>query len=477
MEGSDLINFKTYANAMHILLNGTRDEQIEFAFGMMDTDNSGTVVVEELHAYVRSIFEAVEAVGLKMSDSVTVFEEKIRVLIGDVNGSVTLQQYRDAVKKHTIFFQSLGLLYTSNKNDIANTHSIKGTSLSFGHKDWVLVQTMMLGIRRSVAEVTSLPDRPLKQQDFFRKASYELDQISTSSGQTTWTFRDYAPFVWRKIRDHFGVDSLEYMFSMGPEKILGNLFFLGNLCALCEVVSTARSGSFFFKSSDGKYFVKTLPTDEFGLLQKILPSYYEHVTANNNCLLTRFVGMHSMKCRGTDLAVYFVVMENVFTPGLSIQMQYDLKGSTIDRYVEVDENYDSSIALKDLNFNRKIELGRLKGAFMEQVEKDTRWMAGHNICDYSLLLGIHKIEEGDKDIPEKKNISIFKQAGGGVISSDGTELYFLAIIDNLTVYNYKKTSEKIFKVALYRYDKHQISAMPPLPYQQRFQRYVNTIVQ
>jgi hypothetical protein len=112
---------------------------------------------------------------------------------------------------------------------------------------------------------------------------------------------------------------------LGPEKILGNALFLGNLCALCEVVSTARSGSFFFKSNDGRFFIKTLPPDEFLFLRRILPSYYEvrpaalngfsnclasvikanvmalsrgiyqYVASNPNTLLTRFYGMYSMR--------------------------------------------------------------------------------------------------------------------------------------------------------------------------------------
>ncbi len=105
--------------------------------------------------------------------------------------------------------------------------------------------------------------------------------------------------VFRKIRETFDCDARLYMvrskrhktcpgkrraaslthattqFCLGPEKILGNALFLGNLCALCEVVSTARSGSFFFKSNDGRFFIKTLPPDEFLFLQRILPSYYE----------------------------------------------------------------------------------------------------------------------------------------------------------------------------------------------------------
>jgi len=76
-----------------------------------------------------------------------------------------------------------------------------------------------------------------------------------------------------------GIQPNQYMFSLGPEKILGNLLLgtkkktnkqtnkkqtknkqlnvnyfskLGNVGALCELVSTGKSGSFFFKSVDNR---------------------------------------------------------------------------------------------------------------------------------------------------------------------------------------------------------------------------------
>ena len=69
-------------------------------------------------------------------------------------------------------------------------------------------------------------------------------------------------------------DLLQY--SLGPEKILGNIL-LGNLSTLGEVATSARSGSFFLKSTDGAYMIKTLPPAEEQTLLRILPSYYVRV--------------------------------------------------------------------------------------------------------------------------------------------------------------------------------------------------------
>jgi hypothetical protein len=175
-----------------------------------------------------------------------------------------------------------------------------------------------------------------------------------------------------------------------------------------------------------------------------------------------------------------VVMENVFNSELPVDEQYDLKGSTIDRLVEVEEGTaNPAIALKDMNFKRQLKIGgSMKALLMEQVEKDTRWMANMNICDYSFLVGIRSLYgveiKPDLHARHSPEPSRFKSFLGGVLSADGEEVYYLAIIDILTQYVFKKKGERLLKSFIHNAD--QISAMPPKPYQLRFQRYVNSII-
>ncbi len=85
--------------------------------------------------------------------------------------------------------------------------------------------------------------------------------VNSEPNTLPWTFKDFSPMVFRKIREYFCCDARVYMvlfivsewrnykhigrrsilitvwkiqFCLGPEKILGNALFLGNLCALCE---------------------------------------------------------------------------------------------------------------------------------------------------------------------------------------------------------------------------------------------------
>src|ERR1700689_3240282 len=125
--------------------------------------------------------------------------------------------------------------------------------------------------------------------------------------------------------------------------------------------------------------------------------------SNPNTLLTRFFGLHSMK-KGSEKEIHVTVMKNIFDSTLKIQEQYDLKGSTVDRHVESD---DPEVALKDLDFKRRIRLGpKMKAKFLEQVENDTKFLERLGICDYSLLVGYHFMSDNERqfvnDMPAPK---------------------------------------------------------------------------
>eukprot|EP00005_Dracoamoeba_jomungandri_P000758 CAMPEP_0174256474 /NCGR_PEP_ID=MMETSP0439-20130205/5696_1 /TAXON_ID=0 /ORGANISM="Stereomyxa ramosa, Strain Chinc5" /LENGTH=1331 /DNA_ID=CAMNT_0015339093 /DNA_START=87 /DNA_END=4078 /DNA_ORIENTATION=+ len=450
---SNKVTFSMYCRGMAVMTKGSLGSTLEYAFKMADLDKDRYINRTELKLLVDAIYQALEAVDIRLPDDTRTFFEKIVLLMGDVEGKISLPMYKRCISQNPLFFESLGMLYDNDSHvhiPHLDLNQSKKASIVFGHKDWNMVQNMMLGIRRSVGETTSLPTRELKQKDFVVVVDLRL-------AHSGWIFRDFSPMVFRKIREFFWCNARAYMFSLGPEKILGNALFMGRLCVLCEVVSTARSGSFFFKSNDGKYFVKTLPSDEFLFFRKILPSYYHYVSKNPNTLITRFYGLHNMRNSTRDVS--FCVMENIFSAQLAVHEQYDMKGSEVDRMVEVDEdNPNPNIALKDLNFlkqKRKLKLGsQRKALLMEQIEKDTTWMESLNICDYSFLVGIHTIDKEDESTyaanqRRHQDQSIFKDYLGGMLSEGGDEIYYVAIIDNLCQYSTKKKSERLLKSFLH----------------------------
>ncbi len=93
------------------------------------------------------------------------------------------------------------------------------------------------------------------------------------------------------------------------------------------------------------------------------------------------------------------------------------------------------------------------------------------------MLGVHKIDEVENiDLFNKKPLdqipSDFKWTDGkifslevGIMSSDGTCIYYMGIIDVLTGFNTIKKLEHSFKFIAYG---PTISAIPPTPYAKRF---------
>jgi len=74
-----------------------------------------------------------------------------------------------------------------------------------------------------------------------------------------------------------------------------------------------------------------------------------------------------------------------------------------------------------------------------------------------------------KSLYEAKNLN----AKEGVLSSDGTKLYFFGIIDILTHFNTKKKMEYVVKRIAYGKD---ISAVPPPRYAERFRSFIKNVV-
>jgi 1-phosphatidylinositol-4-phosphate 5-kinase len=142
-----------------------------------------------------------------------------------------------------------------------------------------------------------------------------------------------------------------------------------------EVISTGRSGSFFLRSPDGKYLIKTLPAEEHQFLRRNLKEYHRHIRHYPSTLICRFLGLHRLKnTKAASQDIYFVVMANLFdNTSIDIHEQYDLKGSTVNRFVgEKLEIFNPAVAMKDLDFHRRIRIGPyMKALLLEQAEIDS----------------------------------------------------------------------------------------------------------
>ncbi|PHH85780.1 hypothetical protein CDD83_11182 [Cordyceps sp. RAO-2017] len=414
-----------------------------------------------------------------------------------------------------------------------------GTKVDESHANWVTAYNMLTGIRVSVSRTNAKLDRELTDADFDAKQKSTFDITGNElvpSAKYDFKFKDYAPWVFRRLRALFRLDPADYLVSLTGKYILS------------ELGSPGKSGSFFYFSRDYKYIIKTIHHSEHKFLRKILKDYYTHVQENPNTLLSQFYGLHRVKMP-YGKKIHFVVMNNLFPPHRDIHTTFDLKGSTIGRdYREDDLAKNPRATLKDLNWLRRqqhLELGiQKKQLFLEQLQRDVVLLKRLQIMDYSLLIGIHDLSRGNEENLRDKTLRVFNPGGekspdddpqsvllrtpskmenvrkarelrqmirqerpvpmgqaldrmpnelgeghsrpGFVFNQDdggfrathednspAEEIYYLGVIDCLTHYGMIKKIEHFWKGL--SNDRTQISALPPDEYGDRFYNFIEGI--
>ncbi|KAI9361344.1 hypothetical protein BD770DRAFT_383228 [Pilaira anomala] len=410
------------------------------------------------------------------------------------------------------------------KQDEDEDRVLMGTLISEGHQNYILMYNMLTGIRIAVGRVSAKPDRPIVDQDFAaaHKLAFDVtgDEL-TPGAKYDFKFKDYAPWVFRALRERFGIDPADYLISLTSKYILS------------ELGSPGKSGSFFYYSRDYRFIIKTIHHTEHKFMRKILKEYHDHVSSNPDTLLCRYYGLHRVKLPH-GRKIHFVVMGNVLPPNKDIHETYDLKGSTLGRFLPEEEIKKNPYAvMKDLNWEKqckKLQLGpKKRKLFITQLLRDVKLLVRMNIMDYSLMIGVHDIVRGNKEnvrnstlqffqpdtklaerrasmmkrreskammyrkvimeanpdklnaselpdtlFDERRNCAFYADNGGFQATDERNQsapsLYFLGIIDILTPYDLKKKSEHFFKSITQ--DKNEISAVKPKVYGNRFMGFM-----
>ncbi|KAI8324074.1 SAICAR synthase-like protein [Martensiomyces pterosporus] len=399
-----------------------------------------------------------------------------------------------------------------------------GTQISPGHANYVLMYNMLTGIRVSVSRCEAKDSRPVRAEDYIAAHKYSFDVVGdemTPSSRYDFKFKDYAPWAFRCIREAFHLSTEEYLVSLTDKYILS------------EVGSSGKSGSFFYYSQDYRFIIKTVHHTEHKFMRQILPQYYEFVRDHPNTLLSRIYGLHRIKLP-QGRKVHFIVMSNILPPNKDIHAQFDLKGSMLGRELSPELAAKPRACMKDknwINMRQRLHLGPTKRhEFVKQLIEDVTLLIRLNIMDYSLLIGIHDLSQGNAaklrdttlsmfdpqttevqqqnrltrahtirkkvvrtdpvaldslplgtvpPLPESMfqelRYSMFYREDGGILSTNENDdpaqlIYYLGVIDILTPYNMVKRTEHIVKAIVH--DGSQISAVNPRRYGLRFLRFM-----
>ena len=111
-------------------------------------------------------------------------------------------------------------LALQNKHAPMKANDSKGLIVHFTHEKWDLVVNIMMGIRKAISNVMAEPNRPLCPDDYTMKEKMTVTPPSSNDDSHACRFVDYAPMVFRKLREIWGIPTEEYMLSVGPQQIL-----------------------------------------------------------------------------------------------------------------------------------------------------------------------------------------------------------------------------------------------------------------
>ncbi|CAH8483839.1 unnamed protein product [Schistosoma guineensis] len=258
---------------------------------------------------------------------------------------------------------------------------------------------IQLGIQHHIGSLQQKPDRDLLYGDFNIIDTVNFPREGTKTTQahpySDFRFRIYAPVAFRCFRKSYKLDIRD---------------FLNSLCSqsLQELSNPGASGSIFYISQDDEFIIKTVQHKEGEFLQKLLPEYFMNLMQHPRTLLPKYYGLYCYQSGHKNIR--FVVMNNLLPSSVRIHEKYDLKGSTYGRQASDAERAKSSPTLKDLDFIENHPDGiwleaETYDALLKTIERDCLVLKSFRIMDYSLLLGIHNLDQAKRERLAQKHAS------------------------------------------------------------------------
>eukprot|EP01064_Diplonema_japonicum_P002534 TRINITY_DN11613_c1_g2_i1.p1 TRINITY_DN11613_c1_g2~~TRINITY_DN11613_c1_g2_i1.p1 ORF type:complete len:392 (+),score=55.21 TRINITY_DN11613_c1_g2_i1:34-1176(+) len=230
-----------------------------------------------------------------------------------------------------------------------------------------------------------------------------------------------------------------------------------------DSMSPGKSGTRMYCVNN--LLLKTMSEGETEFLKKLLPSYVNHIAENPyGSHLPKLLSWYTVSYRhGVSLVTErLLVMNNILASPQKIPTIYDLKGSSFGRSAvspppgtppPESPPRRGSIILKDNDLmGRILHIPRAAEVF-GQLKRDVDFLEGHNIVDYSFLVGVRKDDGEGPDC-------------GTPATDSSKEVYYIGMIDILTQYTPMKRIET--RLLGFVADENTISAVPADQYSARF---------
>ena len=207
-------------------------------------------------------------------------------------------------------------------------------------------------------------------------------------------FKAFAPDMFHELRMLEGISDAAFVKALqSTEK---------------EQLSEGASGAFMFFCGGMDYIVKTIKPGEAMVLHRSLRKYLDYLKNNPNSLLVRFLGSYSLGVYAQTF--HFVVMRNIFEPGVDVHERFDIKGSWVNRgahlpppnkrvvcrhcnemFIPSAEEkcskivglHEANVVLKDNDLRTKISLHpRDASEVLEVINSDSDLLAELGVMDY-----------------------------------------------------------------------------------------------
>ncbi|KAG8749316.1 Phosphatidylinositol-4-phosphate 5-kinase [Serendipita sp. 396] len=400
--------------------------------------------------------------------------------------------------------RSLGARSIGNKS-MEEWKPVVGNVVGEGHVNYILMYNMLTGIRVAVSRCQAKPPRTLTDEDFTAAHKYNFDVIGnelTPSAKYDFKFKDYAPWVFRSLReDSFNLDPADYLLSLTSKYILS------------ELGSPGKSGSFFYYSRDYRFIIKTIRHIEHKWLRRVLKDYYRHVKDNPHTLISRFyglhLGIHSVK-RGNKENIRSNTLK-VFKPDIKDVPDLDAAPGA-RRWIGIKHAMEVRRAILVAQRQHLSTIASEQGnpttsQTRERTSRDKGYSKDRSIPKPSPLHTLESSNLPEEDpLPSDRSGFIFYSDDGGYRATDDLDrewrggpggktvvngkivddeeavekadgegvVYYLGVIDILTRWTLTKKAEHVYKGL--KADKHKISPVNPNEYGDRFFSFLQAIM-